>query len=324
MQPKVSVIMPSLNVGPYIRECIESVVNQALKEIEIICVDAGSTDGTLDVLEEYAAKDNRITIIHSNKRSYGHQMNLGIEAAGGEYIGIVETDDYIAPNMYEELYAIANENQVEVLRADCVEFEMSSGEKRCTYIELACSPHLYNNTINPTENSLIFKKNHLSVTGIYLTSFLKQNIQYHETNGASYQDIGFKLQCIAYANKYMFYDKAYYYYRKDNPNSSIYNKDKVYIAAEEHDWARQKLIGHPNEKAFAPGYAYCRFKSYEFTMRRIAPEFRKGFLKRFSQDFKKIKAKGELDPTLYSKKEWIKLHVILRFPLLYLGYINTI
>ena len=94
-QPKVSVIMPSLNVVSYIRECIESVVNQTLKDIEIICVDAGSTDGTLEVLEEYTAKDNRIKLLHSDKKSYGYQMNMGIDAATGEYIGIVETDDYI-------------------------------------------------------------------------------------------------------------------------------------------------------------------------------------------------------------------------------------
>ena len=70
-QPKVSVIMPSLNVAPYVRECIESVLGQTLREIEIICVDAGSTDGTLEILREYAEKDSRITLIVSDKKSYG-------------------------------------------------------------------------------------------------------------------------------------------------------------------------------------------------------------------------------------------------------------
>ena len=79
--PKVSVIMPSLNVGKYIRESLTSVCNQTLKEIEIICVDAGSTDGTLEIIKEFAASDKRIKVIHSDKKSYGYQMNVGIHEA---------------------------------------------------------------------------------------------------------------------------------------------------------------------------------------------------------------------------------------------------
>ena len=86
---KISVILPSLNVGTYIEECLHSVIKQTLTDIEIICVDAGSTDGTLEILEKYAAEDERITVIRATKKSYGYQMNLGIDAARGEYIGIV-------------------------------------------------------------------------------------------------------------------------------------------------------------------------------------------------------------------------------------------
>ena len=116
--PKVSVIMPSLNVVLYIRECIESVIHQTLKDIEIICIDAGSTDGTLEILEEYAQSDKRIRLLHSKKKSYGYQMNLGLKEAKGDYIGIVETDDYILPGMYEELYAYAVGHDAEFVKSD--------------------------------------------------------------------------------------------------------------------------------------------------------------------------------------------------------------
>lgn len=66
--PKISVIMPSLNVAPYIRECMESVINQTLKDMEILCIDAGSTDGTWEILQEYAVKDSRIQLIRSTKK----------------------------------------------------------------------------------------------------------------------------------------------------------------------------------------------------------------------------------------------------------------
>ena len=74
---KITVIMPSLNVAPYIEKCIQSVVNQTLQDIEILCIDAGSTDGTLEILEQFKREDSRIRIIHSDKKSYGYQVNNG-------------------------------------------------------------------------------------------------------------------------------------------------------------------------------------------------------------------------------------------------------
>ena len=79
--PLVSVIMPSLNVGNYIEKCLTSVMNQSLKDIEIICIDAGSTDGTLEIIKKYAELDQRIVVISSEVRSYGYQVNLGINSA---------------------------------------------------------------------------------------------------------------------------------------------------------------------------------------------------------------------------------------------------
>lgn len=75
-QTKISVIMPSLNVSKYIKQCLQSVLNQTLEDIEIICVDGGSTDGTLDIIQQYVKKGNRVKLIHSDIKSYGYQMNL--------------------------------------------------------------------------------------------------------------------------------------------------------------------------------------------------------------------------------------------------------
>ena len=91
----VTVIMPSLNVCDYIEKAVRSVMEQTLENIEILCVDAGSTDGTLEILQALAKEDSRIQIINSQIKSYGYQLNLAISLAKGEYIGVVETDDYI-------------------------------------------------------------------------------------------------------------------------------------------------------------------------------------------------------------------------------------
>jgi len=111
--PKVTVIMPCLNMEKYIRECVESVLFQTLRDIEVLIIDAGSTDGTIEIIKEYSAKDNRVCLIHSEKKSYGYQVNMGISLARGEYVGIVDTDDFIAPDMYENLYNTAKKRQLQ-------------------------------------------------------------------------------------------------------------------------------------------------------------------------------------------------------------------
>ena len=92
---QISVILPSLNVVNYIDECLESVKKQTCSRIEMICVDAGSNDGTYEYLIKMSKNDKRIKVIRSEKKSYGYQLNLGIKQAKGKYIAIVETDDLI-------------------------------------------------------------------------------------------------------------------------------------------------------------------------------------------------------------------------------------
>ena len=87
--PKVSVIIPVYNVEKYLRECLDSVINQTLKDIEIICVDDGSTDSSGKILDEYAQKDKRIKVIHQENQGLGAAHNVGIDLAKGEYIGFV-------------------------------------------------------------------------------------------------------------------------------------------------------------------------------------------------------------------------------------------
>lgn len=115
--PKITVIMPSLNVAPYIEECISSVERQTLKDIEILCIDAGSMDGTLEILQNHAKDDSRIRIINSPVKSYGYQVNLGIKEASGEYIDIVETDDYVSDRMLETLYEAVSKYSADFVKS---------------------------------------------------------------------------------------------------------------------------------------------------------------------------------------------------------------
>ncbi|MDE7177468.1 MAG: glycosyltransferase [Lachnospiraceae bacterium] len=109
---KVSVVIPIYNTARYLPECLESVMNQTLKEIEIICVNDGSTDDSPRILAEYALKDERIKIIHKENGGLVAARKTGVLAAKGTYVAFVDSDDWIEPDMYEQLFRIAEENKV--------------------------------------------------------------------------------------------------------------------------------------------------------------------------------------------------------------------
>ncbi len=309
--------MPSLNVAEYIKECIESVLNQTLKDIEIICVDAGSTDGTLEILQVYAEKDERLQIVHSERKSYGYQINLGLSLAKGKYIGIVETDDYIKPKMYETLSNLADQNRAQIVKSDFSTFQDIKNKREFTYRKLLNSHReLYNKIVNPQENIYAFWAYGINPPGIYLLSFIRNNcIKLNETPGASYQDNGFWFQMFSLADRVFFLDKAFYMVRRDNPNSSVKSKEKVYCICEEYDFIRNFLKNHQKiEKRLAPICAYFRFGNYCFTLNRIDAQFKKDFIYRFSKDFSEIRDRGELNEELYSEKQWEELNEIIREP----------
>lgn len=107
MEPKVSVIIPVYKVEPYLARCLNSVVGQTLREIEIVCVDDGSPDRSIDILNRYAAQDDRIRVISQENRGLGGARNRGVDAAMGRFILFVDSDDWIDPDYCERLYEAA-------------------------------------------------------------------------------------------------------------------------------------------------------------------------------------------------------------------------
>lgn len=114
-KPKVSVILPVYNVGKYLRQSLDSLINQTLREIEIICVDDGSTDDSYEILEEYKQKDSRIKVIHKENKGTGAARNDGLRLAQGECIGFVDPDDWVKPEMYEKLYNLIKEKNLDIV-----------------------------------------------------------------------------------------------------------------------------------------------------------------------------------------------------------------
>ena len=295
---KVSVILPSLNVGMYIRECLESVVSQTLKDIEIICVDAGSTDGTLETIKEFMGRDSRIMLINSSKKSYGHQMNLAMEAATGEYVGIVETDDFVPNNMFKDLYEIAKENDVDFVKADFYRFKkFANGELDKTLFKLSKDKHYYNRIIDIAKEPECFNFVLNTWSGIYKRSFIVENhIRHNETPGASFQDNGFWFQTFMHAHRAYFVNTPYYMNRRDNPNSSVYDTSKIYVICDEYDYILSVLEKYPELlETFKGQYTQKLLENYMWTLERIHYENKPAFFERLQKTFRSLAERGMVD-----------------------------
>ena len=205
--PKVSIIIPVYNGVNFIRECIESLLQQTLQDIEILPVDAGSTDGTVEILKEYAIKDDRVKVVHSDKKSMGYQYNMGMEVATGEYIGFTEADDYVAETMFECLYKTAQTYNVDYVKSDFDMF-IDKGEERLFLNYQILEPklrRLYGTVIDPKTYPEIMYRDVNMWNGIYKTEFIRKNqICLNETPKAAFQDTGFVLQSFLCAEQIMY------------------------------------------------------------------------------------------------------------------------
>ncbi len=314
---KVSIIIPTYNVEMYLVECMESVIHQTLKDIEIICINDGSTDGSLEILKSYAQKDDRIVLVDKENGGYGIAMNIGLEKATGEYIGIVEPDDFVKLDMYESLYQIAKDNDLDFVKADFYRFKRTDeDDMNMVYNRLSKNPEDYNKVFNPSEDTEAIRYIMNTWSGIYKKEFIeKHHIRHNETPGASFQDNGFWFQTFIFATRAMIVDKPYYMNRRDNPNSSVHNREKVYCMNIEYDHIRDILMEYPELwERFKGMYWYKKYNNYIGTIRRIGMEYRREFVERFSAEFKRGLEKNELDPSVFSVAAWKKIQVVAAEP----------
>ena len=320
---KISVVVPIFNVENYIGPCLDSILNQTFKDFEVICVNDGSTDSSLDILKEYATKDSRIKIINKDNAGYGHTMNIGMDMASGEYFVIVESDDFILPKMFETLYSAAKENDLDFVKSDFYRFYGDEYNNNIIkdYQKLDPSGEYYNKIFSTHENHKTYKLLMNTWTGLYNIDFLrKNNIRHSETPGASYQDNGFWFKTFFYGEKVMFLPEPFYMYRRDNPNSSVRNKTKIYAMDTEYDIINNFLEDQGEKDDFLDAFVFAKYHNFHFTMDRIGLEFKKEFLLRTSEYFNEMKKNNKLDTSLLEEYDLNILNWIIEKPNEYYDY----
>lgn len=290
MDKKVSVVLPSLNAADCIEKCLRSIIGQSLEEIEIICVDAGSTDGTYELLKRYAGMDGRIRVVHSEQKSYGYQVNLGIELSQGEYIGIVEADDYIEKDMYETLYRNAHKNGTDYVRANVYYTLSFDGmERRIPHRRNRIQDGYYGRLIDVEEEpEAMLYSDFINIwDGIYNRDFLnRKKIRLHESPGASYQDAGFAILCAVECEKIMFLEDYFYCYCFDNNGSSVKDQEKYKCTLDEFSWIGEELRRRgKTEEKYEVLYRSFLVNACNWNVHRLTREYRKRFLEEIPDGF---------------------------------------
>ncbi len=211
---KISVIIPVYNVEEYIEQCVESVVNQTLKEIEIIIVNDGTQDNSMKKIEKFLS-DKRITVINKENGGLSSARNCGLKIAKGEYISFVDSDDFIDEMMLEKLYE--NGEGKDIIISDVIEYNHITQEKKQREIK--------NEIKKYTKGSYFWKYSGFEVCNkIYKRNFLmKNNIKFIE--GIVFEDILFNFYSLFLANKVKYVEGVYYYYRTKRKNSILSTLD---------------------------------------------------------------------------------------------------
>jgi glycoslytransferase len=214
---KLSVIIPIYNVEQYLRKCLDSVCNQTLEDIEIICINDCSPDNSLEILKEYQKNDNRIKIIDfKENRGVAAARNEAIKIAKGEYIGFVDGDDWVDLDFYEKLYKKAKEDNVDLVIGNLLKNNQGKNS------------FLHNMANRVKQNKIYFSG--LFWLGIYSTKLIREN-NLSFTEGLKYgEDRLFPILAAYYTKKVSVVDNVYYYYftRDDSATVEFYeNNDKV-------------------------------------------------------------------------------------------------
>ncbi len=300
--PKLSILVPIYNAQKYLRQCLESLINQTLKEIEIICINDGSTDGSGTIIAEFAGLDNRIRVITKENSGYGDSMNQGLALARGTWVGICEPDDFCDQTMYKKLVQIAERWNCDIAKANYAEH--TNLNKRDNLIPLY-DPFPYKKPFSPHDNPRVLLTAPTIWAAIYRRSMIVENdIHFSNTPGASYQDASFAHQCWIAAQSVVFLREGLYRYRIDNDASSSKSPEKVFAICGEYDQTFEflKARGVDDLKFFGPWVNVMRSGVYVWNYNRIAEEYHLPFVEHWVQDLIQADDEGLFNPAFFTSE----------------------
>ena len=243
---KVSIIVPIYNAEKYLRKCINSILEQTFKNFEVVLVDDGSTDNSANICDEYAARDDRVVVIHKGNGGVSSARNTGLNIACGEYIIFVDSEDYVSKNMIEKMVDKIDDADMVI---SSIKLRLDGKERDCCVSDGEYSPR------DIIENYCTGVVPGMCIEGPYCKLFKAniikaENIEFDESIKLC-EDILFNIQYIMQCNKINMYDELIYFHMKENENSLSlkyreYNYENIRVVYE-YTKNAAKQLGCSNE-----------------------------------------------------------------------------
>ena len=213
-KPLISVIVPIYTTEKYLRKCFDSIINQTYKNLQIILVDDGSTDNSGKICDEYATKDSRIQVIHKQNAGVTAARNEGLDIADGEYIGFVDSDDWIEPNMYEEMFENLITTDADIVHTGFIREQYGLSKKEFRFDECVIENPKNSNYI---WKGLLFLQKDFFITPFLFTKLFKCDlIKYALKNVPKGMNFGedriSTTECFLKSNRVSLLKNAYYHY----------------------------------------------------------------------------------------------------------------
>lgn len=307
---KVSVLVPIYNVEKYLPECLNSLAAQTLPEIEIVCINDGSTDNSPKIVQKYAKKDTRIVVLDKENTGYGDSMNQGLAKAKGKYIAIVEPDDFIETDACEKLYEIAQKHEADIVRGNYY-YHTAAGDELHRTIR---DQFLYHPQ-KVLEDPAILYEEPAIWSAIYRRKFLQEHgIRFLPTPGASYQDTGFNMKALCAAERIVYTERAFLHYRTDNSDSSVKSLEKADYVLQEYADVERFLdeIKAPRKLRYIVQAA--KFGAFHWNLIRLPRSLALIFATKMKLNFREAEVAGLLQREYWPRKYWLALQIILRMP----------
>lgn len=311
---KVSVIIPVYNAENYLKQCMDSVLGQTLKEIEIICVDDGSTDSSVKILKDYADYDGRVTIISQENKGAGAARNEGLKAARGEYLSFLDADDFFEPDMLEKAYQKAKEGNARVVvfgsnqyLEDCRKFQ----EVSWTIRKSALPPYRPMNYRTFTDN--VFKV-FVGWTWdkIFEREFvLKYNLKFQEQRTSN--DLLFVFMAIVLADRIEVEEAVLAHQRRNVPGSLSNTREKSWQCFYEALKAlRENLKKFGLYRELEQDFINYALHFALWNMETLKGEKRKVLFKKLKRSwFRELKITKHPGNYFYNQKEYMKYKEIM-------------
>ena len=316
--PKVSVIVPVYNAERHLRQCLDSIRNQTLKDVDIICVDNGSTDKSMSILEEYAQADGRIRLYKEGRSGAGRCRNIGIAHAHGEYVGFVDADDFVERDFYSKLYGRAVKDGVDVcMTARVRECDEKGNDGR--WKNLGVNGMTVVRSIR--ERGGMILSSGVTWNKIYRRSFLLEHKLHYAEMPCAGEDKPFGYGVLFHANQIAVIWSSVYHYRQSNDSASFRLKGRESFAIvdfyrEVGDLLRAADMSEDDRKAWNDIVRRGRDAEFAMFARRMQPglvqEFKCKCVEEFFDDTQNIKTIGNLivSLTTYPKRIGLVHHTV--------------